>query len=151
MALGAFLHNLQHALPHLARLLASVEATPDTILLVVTNDRGGLGVVGTKTLLEGVGVVVGALNQGLTGDVVLHIHLGRVEGTVVATAGGGVDETTGDALDEERVVDLKFYGMLEGLVALLKHGVKALGLGNGTREAVEDEAGHAWVSVTSRD
>lgn len=95
--------------------------------------------VGTETLLEGVGVVVAALDERLAGNVVLHVLLGRVEGCVVGSAGGGVDETAGDAGDEEAVVNLELDGVLELTLALLEHGVEALGLGDGTGEAVKDE------------
>lgn len=54
-----------------------------------------------------------------------------------------MNETAGDTGNEELVVDAKLNGVLERLLACLEHVVEALGLGNGTREAVEDEAGLA--------
>lgn len=80
---GAGLENTEKTLPDLAGFLASVDAAPDTSLLVVVDNRGGLGMVGGQSLLQGCGVVVGALNQGLAGDVVLHVLLGRVEDLVI--------------------------------------------------------------------
>lgn len=139
VALGALFDDLQHALPYLAGLLARVNALPDARLLVVADHRGGLGVVGAETLLQGLGVVVGALDEGLAGDVVLHVLLGRVERAVIAAPGGRVNETAGDALDEERVVDLELDGVLQGLTPLLQHGIETLGLGDSAREAVENK------------
>jgi len=95
------LHNLQHVLPHLSRLLAGIQALPDAGLLVVMHNRRGLLVIDSQALLQGLGVVVGALDKGLAGDVVLHGLLGRVEGAVVRAARGRVDEAAGDTLDEE--------------------------------------------------
>ena len=85
MALALVVDNAQNRLPDLARLLAGINTLPDTILLVVTDDRSGLSVVGTEALLESFSVVIGTLNKGLAGDVVLHVLLGRVEGPVVGT------------------------------------------------------------------
>lgn len=141
------LENTQKALPHLARLLAGVNTTPDSGGLVVLADGGGLGVVGSQTLGESVGVVVGALDQGLAGDIVGHVALGGVEDLVVRTAGGGVDETAGDTSDEEGVVDLELDGVLELLLAGDEHLVQTLGLGDSSGETVQDETACALVLV----
>lgn len=130
----------KQGLPDLTGLLAGVNGLPDAGVLVVADDGRRLLVVGLETLAEGLGVVVGALHEGLASDVVLHGLLGRVEGQVVGTAGSGVDETARDARNKERVVDLELDGVLQGEVALAEHGVETLGLGNGAGEAVEDEA-----------
>lgn len=136
----------QEALPDLAGLLRGVDGLPDAGLAVVVHNGGGLLVVGVETLLEGLGVVVGALDEGLAGDIVGHGLLGRVEGGVVGTAGCWVDQTTRDAGHEEGVVDLELDGVLEGLVAGLEHGVEALCLWDGAGEAVEDESRQRHVS-----
>jgi hypothetical protein len=120
--------------------LASINTSPDVGLLVVVDDRGGLVVVSGQTLGESCLVVVGTLNEGLASDVVGHGLLGRVEDLVVRATGSGVDETAGDTGDEQVVVDAELNGVLERLLAGLEHGVEALSLGDGTREAVEDEA-----------
>lgn len=133
------LENTEQRLPHASWLLGGINAGPDACLLVVTNDWCGLLVVGNKTLLEGLGVVVGALNQRLTGDIVLHVGLWWVEDLVVRASGGWVNQATGDASDKERVVDLELDGVLEWGLLCGKHRVEALGLDDGTWEAVEDE------------
>lgn len=51
-----------------------------------------------------------------------------------------MDQTTGDTADEEVVVDQELYGVLDLLVLLLEHSVELLGLGNSSRETVEDES-----------
>ena len=135
------LENAENVLPDGTRFLASVDSGPDTGLAVVVDNGGSLEVIGAETLLEGVGVVIRALNKGLASDVVLHVVLGRVEGGVVRAAGRGVNETTGDASDEKRVVDLELDSVLELLVARRKHLVEAFGLGNSARESVKDETG----------
>lgn len=133
------LENTQKALPDLARLLAGVNTAPDSGGLVVLADGGGLSVVGSQTLGQGVGVVVGALDQGLAGDIVGHVALGGVEDLVVRAAGGGVDETASDTGNEEGVVDLQLNGVLELLLAGEKHLVQTLGLGDSSGETVQDE------------
>jgi hypothetical protein len=144
-ALLVAVKDVEQALPDLAGLLAGVDALPDASVLVVADDGGGLGVVGGEALLEGLGVVVGALDEGLARDVVLHVHLGRVEGAVVGAARGRVDEAAGDAGDEQGVVDLELNGVLQGRLLLRQHLVEGLGLGDRPREAVEDEAALALL------
>jgi len=56
-----------------------------------------------------------------------------------------VHEAAGDARDEEAVVDLQFYGVLEGLLGYAEHAVELLGLGYCAGEAVEDESGGGVV------
>ena len=131
--------NTEDALPHLARLLAGINLSPDASLLVVLNNRGGLCVVCRQTLVQGVGVVVGALDQGLTGDIVLHVSLRRVEDLVVRPSGSRVDQTASNSCDQEGVVNLQFDSVLKLLVALRKHVIQTLSLGNGTGETVENE------------
>jgi hypothetical protein len=59
---------------------------------------------------------------------------------VVRPARGGVDQSSGDAADEEVVVDEELNRVVELLVLLLEHGVELLSLGNGAGEAVKDES-----------
>lgn len=140
VAVAALLEDAQDVLPHSSGLLAGINTSPDVGLLVVVDDGGGLVVVGGQTLGEGGLVVIGTLDEGLASDVVGHGLLGRVEDLVVRTTGSGVNETTGDTGDEQAVVDAELNGVLERLLTGLEHGVEALGLGDGTREAVKDEA-----------
>lgn len=131
--------NTQQALPDLTRLLASVNSAPDTGGLVVVADRSGLGVVSRQTLGQGVGIVIGTLDQRLAGDIVDHVALGRVEDLVVRTAGSRVDQTTGDTGDEKSVVNLQLNGVLELLLAGKQHLVQTLGLGDSSGETVQNE------------
>lgn len=132
--------DAEEGLPDLTGLLARVDSLPDTRLLVVSNHRCRLRMVRDQTLLEGVSVVVGALDERLAGDVVLHVGLGGVEDLVVRAAGGGVNETAGDTRNEETVVDLEFDGVLKLLLASFEHFVELLGLDDGTRETIKDKA-----------
>lgn len=131
--------NTEKALPHLARLLAGIDTPPDASLLVVVNNRSSLSVVCRQTLGKGVGVVVGTLDKRLAGDVVLHVFLGGVENLVVRPSRGGVDQTTSNSCDQKGIVNLQLDSVLELLVALVKHVVQTLSLGNGTRETVQNE------------
>jgi hypothetical protein len=51
-----------------------------------------------------------------------------------------VDESTGDAGNEEAIVNLQFDGVFQRLAFGLEHRVEAFGLGDCPREAIEDEA-----------
>jgi hypothetical protein len=132
----------KNALPDLARLLAGINAAPDTGLLIVLDNRGGLGVVGSQTLGEGVGIVIGTLDQRLSGDVVLHVLLGRVEDLVVRAARGRVDQAAGDTSHQQGVVNLQLNGVLKLLVTGDEHVIEALGLRNRPGETIQNETVH---------
>lgn len=136
------MENTQNALPDLARLLAGINTAPDAGLLVVLANGGGLGVVGSETLGQSLSIVIGALNQGLASDVVLHVGLGRVEDLVVRAAGGGVNQAASDTGHKQAVVNLELNGVLELLLTVRKHVIEALGLGDSSRETIKDETVH---------
>jgi hypothetical protein len=138
---GLVVEDLEQALPNLTGFLARVDRLPDAGLLVVPNDRCGLGVICDEALLKGLGVVVGALDEGLASDIVDHVALGRIEDLVVRAARCGVNETTSDARYEERVVDLELDGVLERLLGGFKHAIKLLCLNDCSWETVENETG----------
>lgn len=133
------MENTEEALPHLARFLAGINTPPDAGLFIIVSNWSGLGVVCHQTLVEGVDVVVGALDQRLASDVVLHILLGRVENLVVRPSRGGVDQTASNSCNQKGIVNLQLNSVLELLAALVKHVIQALSLGNSTRETVQDE------------
>jgi hypothetical protein len=132
--------TLENISPHLLRVLGSIDALPDTGLLVVAHNGLGLLVEGDEALLEGVGVVVGSLDQSLAGDIVNHLLLGGVEDLVVGSARGGVDQSAGDSGHQQIVGDLELHGLFEGLLLLREHFVELLSLGDGSGEAVQNEA-----------
>lgn len=123
----------------MTRLLTSVNALPDAGILVVADNGSCLGVVGGETLLQGFGVIIGALNQGLASQVIRHGDLGRVEDLVVRAAGSRVHQSACDACYKERIIDLQLYCMLQFLVLLRQHFVKRLGLSNCAGKTVKDE------------
>lgn len=51
-----------------------------------------------------------------------------------------MDETASDAGDKEVVIDHELDGVLKSLATGVKHLIEALGLGDGARETVQDEA-----------
>ena len=59
---------------------------------------------------------------------------------VVGTTAGRVDQSSGDARNEEIVADLELDGVIDSLALGLQHVVELFGLYDGSREAVEDEA-----------
>lgn len=138
--LGDLAEDGEHAGPDQLLILGSVDLGPQTLLLVVLDNRDGLLVVGDETLLEGLGVVVGALDEGLAGEVVLHGDLGGSELLVVGATGGDVDQATCDTGDEEVVVDGELDNGVQGLLLVLQHGIQLLSLDNSAGESIENES-----------
>lgn len=50
-----------------------------------------------------------------------------------------MDETTGDAGDEELVVNEELDNRVELLIAICKHAIELLGLRDGTGETIKNE------------
>jgi len=105
----------------------------------VLKDRAGLLVEGLEAGTEGVLVVIRALDEGLTSDVVLALNLGGVELDVVAAAGSLVDTAAGDALDKNLVVNLEVDNVIDLLALLGKNLVEHLGLLHVAGESIEEE------------
>lgn len=145
--LGDLAEDGEHAGPDQLLILGSVDLGPETLLLVVIDDGNGLLVVGDETLLESLGVVVGALDEGLTGDVVLHGDLGGSELLVVGATGGDVDQATSDAGDEEVVIDGELDNGVQALLLVLQHGIQLLSLDNSAGESIENESVLALLVV----
>lgn len=127
--------------PNQLGALGGIDTSPNTSLSVVIHDRDGLLVVRYQSLLEGLGVIVRSLDQGLTSRVIGHRLLGRVEFTVVRSTRSRVDESTGDSGDEQGVGNLELESSVELLVLGVKHGIKLLGLRDSSGETIEDETG----------
>lgn len=130
----------KHFFPDLLRRLAGVKTPPDTFLLVKVGDGRSRLVVRLETLLESVGIVVRTLNKRLSGNVVLAGNLRGSKLDVVGAARGRVHKTASDTADQEVVLDLELDGVLDRLLASVKHLVQLLRLNHGTGEAVQDEA-----------
>lgn len=145
--LGDLAEDGEHAGPDQLLILGSVDLGPETLLLVVLDNGDGLLVVGDETLLEGFSIVVGTLDEGLAGDVVLHGDLGGSELLVVGATGGDVDQATGDAGDEEVVVDGELDNGVQGLLLVLQHGIQLLSLDNSAGESIENESIGEMISV----
>jgi hypothetical protein len=54
-------------------------------------------VITLQSFLEGFGVVVTSLNEGLARDIILHGDLRRMVAEMIRTTRGRVDETTRDS------------------------------------------------------
>lgn len=132
---------LQQALPDLTWLLAGIDRPPYPRFLIIADDGGGLVVVGHQTLLERVLIVVGALYQRFTRNVVGHVPLGRVEDSVIRSTRRGMDQTARYSRDEEAVIYLHFHSVHERLFSLSKHLVQSRCLGNSPRKPIQNEAG----------
>lgn len=135
-------------------VLSGINLGPDTLLLVVVDNGDGLLVVGHKALLEGLGVVVGALDKGLASDVVLHGDLGGSKLPMVRAARGNVDQASSDAGHQQVVVNGQLDNGIQVLLLVLQHGVELLSLDNGAGESIENESvlgsmkmGVRWIPI----
>jgi hypothetical protein len=82
--------------------------------------------------------VVLALDQRLSSDVVL-VHLAGVEDDVICASRGGMDAPPAHALDDFLVIDDEFDDVIDSDA----HVLEAIGLGEGARKAIQQEAGRA--------
>jgi hypothetical protein len=73
----------KHISPNVFGILGCVKSFPDAGLLVVRNDGCGLLMVGSKSFLQRVCIVIGTLDQGLASQVILHGLLGWIEDLVI--------------------------------------------------------------------
>src|SRR5690606_30407837 len=105
-------------------------------LLVEVHQRFGLGVVDLQTLAHGLFLVVLTLDQLFAGHIVLAGLLRRIVLQVVGTTGTRVHPATGDAADDFLVV----HGDFQYVIDLDVRIHQSLGLGNGAREAIQQEA-----------
>lgn len=76
LRIGLF-EDLGQVFPDEVGALSSVDGNPQTLLAVIVNDGPSLFVVRNETLREGLHVVVRALDEWFTGDVVGEGFLGR--------------------------------------------------------------------------
>lgn len=140
---------------------------PKVLLLVVIDDWASLVVEDGQALAKCLDIVVGTLDERLACDVVCHGLLGRTAGKtrqdvnkpatkqgcnilellVVRTTAGRVDKTAGNPRNQELVGDDEFNNGVKLLLARGKHGIKLLGLGDGSRETIEDKPGGICASV----
>ena len=104
--------------------------------MVIAYQWLGLLVINRQPLAHGTFSIVFALLQRFTGDVVHTLSLWRVVDHVIYTARSGVYPATGDALDQLFVFNLNLHHSIDRNAGLI-HG---LGLGNGPRKPVEQEA-----------
>lgn len=129
-----------NASPHHLGALGGIDTRPDTSLAVVVHYRSGLLVVGSQPLSQGLNVVIGPLDKGLSGDIICHVLFGRVEFSVVGPSGCRVDESTSDSGNQKAVRDLKLKGLVKLLLVVGKHGIELLGLYDSSGETIENES-----------
>ena len=77
--------NLIEVLSDILDGLHGIDGLEDVTLVEVRENGGSLAMVGLHSAAEDFCVVILALNQGLTGEVILATNLGRVELNVVGT------------------------------------------------------------------
>lgn len=99
-----------------------------------------------QSLAQCLSIIVGSLDERLSSDIVFHKLLWWVKDLVVGSARGRVDQSAGDSVDEELVVNLQLDGVFQRLVLSLQHFVEAFSLGDGSWEAIENKA--AGVSIS---
>mmetsp|Transcript_33674 Transcript_33674/g.72842 ORF Transcript_33674/g.72842 Transcript_33674/m.72842 type:complete len:317 (-) Transcript_33674:76-1026(-) len=113
------------------------------LVRVVLDDGSSLGVESRQAGLDGLGVVILSLDQGLAREVVQSRRLGRRELLVVGPAAARVDPATRHTLNQELIGDLEAEDLVDLDASGGEHLVELLRLRDGSWEAVEDEAGAA--------
>lgn len=149
--------------PNNSRALCGVNWFPDTLFLVVLYDWAGLLVECTKPFAEGLYVVVGALDEGFTCDVVDHLLLWwtkqvsrrvsrahntmewttQLEFAMIGSTTGWMYESASDTRDQELILNLQFDNMVQLLFTVRQHSVELFRLGNSSGETVENESRNA--------
>lgn len=117
----------------------AVDEVEDLLFAVVVVDGGGHFVERLEALFHDLLLVVGALREGVAGDVVLARDLGGLELGVVDAARGDVEPAAARALDDDVVGDVEAHDALDAEVELV-HELRLL---ERAREPVEHPAAAA--------
>ena len=124
----------------------SINCIEKVLLIVVSEDGRSHCVVCLHSLSEYLSIVILALDERLTSQVVLSLNLGWVELYVVASSTCRVNAASLNSLHEDIIIDLELDGLVDLLTARAKHAVKFLGLNSCPGEAVQEESSLAlWV------
>src|SRR6185295_374360 len=119
----------------------AVNAADETALLIVGQDRLGLGAIFGHARAHRLLVVIGtALELGRSADVADAGNRGLLELVMVGSATASAGEAADDAPNELVLVDGDLDHMVEAATALGQQQVERLRLGAGAREAIEDRA-----------
>jgi hypothetical protein len=111
---------------------------------VVLDQRLGLFVVDRQALADGLLPVVVALDQGLSGRVVLSLDLGRVEEDVIGAARREVHAAAAHAADDLVVLDVDLHHRVDADLL----GLQRVCLDHGPGKSVEEES---LLAVRLRD
>ena len=106
----------------------------------MVGDRSRVLVVVREAGFQGLSVVIWSLNQVLAGHVVLALDFGRIELDVVGAAGGRVNSSALNTLHKNLVIQLELNNKVNFLAALSQHVVEHLGLIEGSRETIQEQA-----------
>lgn len=107
---------------------------------VVSENWSSFLVVALKTGLQGLGVVVGSLDEGLTSDVIFALDLGWIELDVVGSSRCLVNPSTLDSLNEDLVINFEFNDLVDLAAGLAEHLVELLSLYHSSRESIQKHA-----------
>lgn len=121
---------------HVSGFLGGIHEVVDAAQGVVLGQRASLCVVRLQALLQSLYVIIAASHQGLTGDVVRHVLLGRRKLFVVRPTTGLVDKTARDAAHQQTILNSEFDNGIQARAALLQQHVQLIKLNNGKRETL---------------
>ena len=96
--------------------------------------------VGLHSAAEDFGVIVLALDEGFTSEIVMTLNLRGVELDMVGTTGGRVDTTALNTLNKDIVIDLELNSLVNDCLLLLEHAIELLSLDSGSWETVKEHS-----------
>src|SRR5229473_2981893 len=129
---------------HLVDMGHAVDRPQNPPGAIIGQDRLGLPAIDLEPRLDRFRPVVGAVDEiGAAAYVAQPLDPRALVALVVARAAALAGEAPGDAVDQRGFIDLDQDHMVERLAPRGEHRVERLGLRNGARKAVEDEAASA--------
>merc|ERR1719378_751464 len=123
-----------------AGIKRGVDGRVNALLGVIIHQWRRLSVVRVQSFLESFRVVIRPAHQWFTSEIIDHGNFGWVELFVVRPSGGDVEESSGNAAHEKRVVDGELDDAVQRRLPLVQQVVKLLRLHDRTRKPVQQES-----------
>ena len=138
-ALGDGFQHRKHAFENCIYLAHPIDGLKPPLIAIEIYQRFGLGVIHFEAITDGHFVIVGTMVQRRATAVTLIVEARRRSIDIVGGAAVLTGAASREALHEHVEIHVHEYGAVQRLIEVAQHTVQGLGLGDVTREAVEDE------------